>query len=272
MIGKVIGCIIGAILGKIPGFWVGLAIGHFCDIVLRKNKTEEATNDFHKEMARERELLFVSFLCKAAAKVAKIKGRIHENDIAILENVFLRFKLSPEERLTAIGIFRKSKDSDRPLDDVLYVFAKNFQDKPSRNTFLNLLAQIIFSDNHISSDEEIALREAADIFGLNPRIVDEIINSYKGRFSGRTSNSRYEDNYQSSQRSYFQDPETTAAYAVLGLKPSASQADVKKAYREKCKELHPDVLRSKDLGDMAMKVLAEEMVRVNEAYSKLSKR
>ena len=56
------------------------------------------------------------------------------------------------------------------------------------------------------------------------------------------------------------------AYAALGLKPDASIREVKSAYRKKCKELHPDVLQNKGLGESAMKALEAELRRVTEAY------
>ena len=46
---------------------------------------------------------------------------------------------------------------------------------------------------------------------------------------------------------------------------------VKKIYRQKCKDLHPDVLRSKGLGDFAVKVLEQELQKVNDAYSVIEK-
>lgn len=56
------------------------------------------------------------------------------------------------------------------------------------------------------------------------------------------------------------------AYETLGLKPGATLREVKSSYRRKCKELHPDVLQNKGLGEAAMKALEAELRRVTEAY------
>ena len=45
-------------------------------------------------------------------------------------------------------------------------------------------------------------------------------------------------------------------YEVLGLKPGASQEEIKKAYRNLIKQYHPD-----QYGDNPLKELAEEKVR-----------
>ena len=65
--------------------------------------------------------------------------------------------------------------------------------------------------------------------------------------------------------------ELSEAYAVLGVEPSASDAEIKRVYREKCRELHPDILKSKGIGDYALKALQDELCRVNDAYSLIQK-
>lgn len=55
-------------------------------------------------------------------------------------------------------------------------------------------------------------------------------------------------------------PSTTEAYRTLGLDPGADDAAVKRAYREKAKEAHPDT----EDGD------EQRFKRINEAYERLS--
>jgi hypothetical protein len=66
----------------------------------------------------------------------------------------------------------------------------------------------------------------------------------------------FEDNFKS-RREY--EEEVDENYSVLGLKKSASDEDIKKAFREKALETHPD-----KGGD------PEEFRRVREAYESLS--
>ena len=56
-------------------------------------------------------------------------------------------------------------------------------------------------------------------------------------------------------------------YEILGVKPGASQDEIKSAYRKLIKQYHPD-----QYGDNPLKNLAQEkMIEINEAYETLTK-
>ena len=51
-------------------------------------------------------------------------------------------------------------------------------------------------------------------------------------------------------------------YAVLGISPQATDAEVKAAYREMARKYHPDNYADNPLSDLAQ----EKMQEINEAY------
>ena len=57
------------------------------------------------------------------------------------------------------------------------------------------------------------------------------------------------------------------AYAELGVKSSASDSEVKRAYRNLAKKFHPDAVRSQGLSEEAAAKAAERMKRINRAWS-----
>ena len=61
------------------------------------------------------------------------------------------------------------------------------------------------------------------------------------------------------------------AYRTLGVKPSASDDEVKRAYREKAKSCHPDVLRSQGASERKIAEATERMAKINAAWTAISK-
>lgn len=56
-------------------------------------------------------------------------------------------------------------------------------------------------------------------------------------------------------------------YSVLGVSQSASDAEIKKAYRELARKYHPDNYQNNPLADLA----EEKMKEINEAYDTITK-
>ena len=56
-------------------------------------------------------------------------------------------------------------------------------------------------------------------------------------------------------------------YKVLGVSPSASEEEIKRAYRELARKYHPDNYINNPLADLAQ----EKMQQINEAYDTIIK-
>ncbi|MDR3207653.1 MAG: J domain-containing protein [Oscillospiraceae bacterium] len=56
-------------------------------------------------------------------------------------------------------------------------------------------------------------------------------------------------------------------YSVLGVSPSASDEEIKKAYRDLARKYHPDSYVGNDLADLAQ----EKMKEINEAYDEVTR-
>ena len=59
----------------------------------------------------------------------------------------------------------------------------------------------------------------------------------------------------------------TNPYSVLGVSPSATDDEIKKAYRELARKYHPDNYHDNPLADLA----SEKMKEINEAYDEITR-
>jgi len=273
MIGKVLGGIIGAVIAGPWGAVAGAVIGH---IHLDSGSSNSPLPEAESADFRESRLLFLEFLCQASAKIARSKGFIDKNDITELEKLFVELKLSPETRTKAIAYF-KSSTNNYSLEKIISVFALQFPTKEMRLIMFNVLLRISLADGSMSKEELLQLEKVIEILKLDSKLLNEFRSSYSSGtrgYSYQESSQNYQrytgsQGSQSSYRGYSSEHATD--YAILGIEPNATLDEIKKAYRAKCKELHPDILRSKGIGDYAMKIIEEELRRINEAYSRLTK-
>ena len=231
MKGKIIGAILGGLTGGPWGAAIGLAAGHFYDSASRGNKIES-----EKSLDTKLTLLFY-----AVAKLAKVDGRISESEIGEIEGIFADLRLSQEMRSRAIDSFRCAKTDNTSFFDILPVLAAKFTTAEERETVFSIFLRIAFADGG----------------EMNPNVYGAVSQADNGGNSrGGTPNLS---------------AGLLEAYAILGVKPTAGDDDIKKTYRAKCKDLHPDTLRSKGIGEYAIEALQNELCRVNDAYDLIQK-
>ena len=64
---------------------------------------------------------------------------------------------------------------------------------------------------------------------------------------------------------------TSSPYDILGVPRDASDEEVKRAYREKVKTLHPDTLQGKELPKEVIDTISDQMARINEAWTEIKR-
>ena len=63
--------------------------------------------------------------------------------------------------------------------------------------------------------------------------------------------------------------ETDSAYKILGIEPTATDEEVKRAYREMAKKNHPDLVSN--LGEDVRKAAEKKFQEINAAYEAIKK-
>ena len=127
-------------------------------------------------------------------------------------------------------------------------------DYSTRLQLLSFLAMIAKADGTVSLEEVQAVREIGSYLQIDAVDVESILSM--GYSSGRGSE-RARD--RGSERAN----ELSQAYKVLGISPSASNDEVKKAYRQMALKHHPD--RVATLGEDVKQAAEKKFQEINNA-------
>lgn len=194
--------------------------------------------------------------------VCKADGRISSEEIRVAEALFEQLRLNPEAREAARRAFNRGKAADFDLDAEVARFAEASARAPVfRQLFLQIQVQAIAADGQMHPAEHAMLLRIARGLGLSDHDVAMLEAMMRGGGPGGSASGRERDN-----PSALED-----AYQVLGVPASASDTEVKRAYRKLMSENHPDKLAAKGLPE-SMRALAEEKTRrITAAYERIER-
>lgn len=200
--------------------------------------------------------------------VCKADGQVSSEEIRVAEALFDQLRLNPEARESAKRAFNRGKSADFDLDAEVALFAAASARAPMfRQLFLQVQVSAIAADGQTHPAEHAILLRIARGLGMSAHDVAMFEAMMRGGGpgygggAGAGASSRDRDN-----PSALED-----AYQVLGLSATASDAEVKRAYRKLMSENHPDKLAAKGLPE-SMRALAEEKTRrITAAYERIER-
>jgi DnaJ like chaperone protein len=119
--------------------------------------------------------------------------------------------------------------------------------------FLEIQVQAALADGRVDPAENRILVHAAEVLGFGSDQIDRLIDFIRG-----------------TQRSPgMQQQSLEDAYQVLGVESSASDAEVKTAYRRLMSRHHPDKLVAKGLPEEMMKLATEKTKEIQSAWEQI---
>lgn len=193
-------------------------------------------------------LVLSSYIIKADGKVMHsemelVRRFLRQNfGVAAMEQgEQILLKLFEQQKLLGMAQYRSViRDSCRQIrSNMLY---------EQRLQLLNFLVMIAQADNVVTAEEVTALKEVATEMGLSASDVDQMLNLHAG----------------SSQQSSLDE-----AYRVLGVDPSATNEEVKAAYRKMALKHHPDKVAA--LGEDVRKAAEKKFQEINDAKDRIYK-
>jgi len=242
-------------LGGPLGAVLGAALGHKFDKGLEglpAGGIEWDSGD------RERvQTAFFTATFTVMGRVAKADGRVTAEEIGLAEMVMSQMSLSPEMRQTAIRLFNQGKADDFPLDQVLEQFRQECHRRQTLvQMFLEIQLQAAYADGRMDAAEEALLLHICERLNISEftfRRLEQMIRAER-HGAGRR------------QAAAPQGLSLADAYAILDVKPGASDQEVKKAYRRLMSQHHPDKLVAKGLPEEMMKLAVQKTKEIRKAY------
>lgn len=265
-LGKLIGALIGAFLLGPVGAIIGLLAGHWLDRQINLNTQASSTNSTIQNA-------FFNALFSCMGHLSKLDGRVSENEIKMAEQIMAHMQLSEKQKRIAINLFRKGKDANFNTDTYLNELYKLAgRNRSLMRMFLQFQFQAAYADGPISTAEDAFIRQMANRLGFNRLEVERLSVMFRAQNSFQQGQNQRRSQYQ--QRSQYhqraQGPSPTQkrnnAYAVLGVKPTATKEEIKRAYRKLMNQYHPDKLVAKGLPESMMKSATEKTQSIKEAY------
>jgi DnaJ like chaperone protein len=187
--------------------------------------------------------------------IAKADGRVTTAEINLAKRIMSELALTEEMRTAAINLFEQGKDSNFPLYGVLDQFRRECHRRTHLiRMFLEIQIQAAYADGVLDQAEETVLRKICTHLGISRFEYESIKLQFQAqqRFYGQTQHKPAEM--------------LDDAYAVLGVSTSATDAEVKKAYRRLMSQHHPDKLVAKGLPEEMMTIAKEKTQKIRKAY------
>ncbi len=224
----------------------------------------------------KQQAIFFHSLFSALGHLAKSDGKVTDREIQIATALMDEMRLTGDARREAQDAFREGKARDFPLVDTL----KGFYDashgrRDILQVFLEILIQAAFADGQLSQEEYNVLEKVAKPLGFRRRDLDYLISMYEAeiRFrqrahsgAGQRAHSGSGQRHRGQQSAYSEQQSLDDAYRILGVAASDDEKVIKRAYRKRMAEHHPDKLVSKGLPEQAMEIAKKKAQDIQSAY------
>lgn len=247
--GKLIGGAFGYLVGGTFGALLGAVLGHNFDKGLADRGNDEKTP--RPDQQSRIQLAFFTATFSVLGAVAKADGAVTPSEIALAERVMAEMDLTPEKRRLAIGLFNQGKAPDFALYEVLDEFRHECGRRQNLlRVFLEIQVEAAFADGALHSAEQRLLLDICRRLGLAESLFWQLVQGYQGARSNAASKGM----------------NLETAYALLGVEASATDAELKTAYRRLMSQHHPDKLVAKGLPEEMMRIAEQKTVEIKKAY------
>jgi len=234
---------LGWVLGGPIGAIVGFSLANMADLAAEPNyyTINRDPRKRSKDYPRTRAGDFAISLLVLLAHVMKADEKMLKSELTYVKS-FMTRHFRAENARDLMVVFKDILKQEYPLQAVCRQIM-NEMDHAARLELVHGLFGLAHADGHLHPKEDKAIKRICGYIGVSPA------------------------DFHSIRAMYVQ--ETTGTYTILEVDPSATNDQVKRAYRKMAAKFHPDKVAH--LGDEFGKLAEEKFKAVNDAYEKIKK-
>jgi len=236
-LGGVLGWGFGGPIGALLGFALGSMFDDSSLSVEEKHKRRVQQGRYHSTGGD-----FNSALLVLSAAVMKADGKLMKSELEYIRNYFTK-AFGQAIAAEQIGLLKELLKQDidvKAVSEQIRIVLEH----PMRLQLLHYLFGIAKSDGAVEESELELITRISNYMRIS------------------------EKDFESIQAMFVKD--TNSAYKILEIEPTATDDEVKNAFRRMARKYHPDKLR--DLGEEHVKKAQEKFVKVTESYEAIKKK
>ncbi len=243
--GKIIGGVAGFALGGPLGALLGAIAGHAADRRMEQAEPAAEQDDMSlDDRSATRQIAFTIAVVVLGAKMAKADGVVSRAEVAAFKEVF---QVPSNEFANVARLFDQAKSDPAGFEPYAKQIARMFRkDHPVLEELLDGLFHIAKADGGVHQAEIAFLKSVGHIFGFDENDFARIRESHLG-------------------------PDKADPYTILGTKRTASNEEIKAAWRKLVRDNHPDKLIAQGLPHEFVALATEKLATINAAYDKVAK-
>ncbi len=239
--GKWLGGGLGWALGGPLGGILGFALGSAFDAASVTVQTNNGKTTYSSRGSGTHVGDFAASLLVLSAAVMKSDGKTLKSELEYVKRFFSQ-QFGEQNAQQQILLLQQILKQDIPLHDVC-IQIKQYMPHSERLQIIHYLFGISKADGHVHELELQTIHTIANYLGVSAA------------------------DFNSLKAMYFRD--TNSDYLILEITPSATEEEIKKAYRKMAVKFHPDKVAA--LGEEVQKAANEKFQKVQSAYENIKK-
>jgi DnaJ like chaperone protein len=253
-VGKAVGGLLGFAAAGPVGSLLGVIVGHQFDQGQGPRLHLQSPEPETAEAARS----FFQATFEIMGHVAKSDGRVSEQEIRVARRIMQTMQLSPEQVNAAIAHFTAGKAAEYPLAEKLAELQRRLEGRRDlARAFVEIQMQAAIGSGELERSKRRMLWRIASGLGVGRVELAQI----EALARAEQRRSRGKEQYEA--------PKLGAAYKVLGVTETASDGEVKTAYRRLMNQHHPDKLVSRGLPESMVTLAERKTHEIRAAYDQI---